>query len=51
MSSSGEAGQAGDEQNIKSEIDELITHDRVVIFSKSLCPYCVDAKNVPRRNL
>ncbi|OXA61034.1 glutaredoxin [Folsomia candida] len=31
---------------IKLEIDELINQDRVVIFSKESCPYCVDAKNV-----
>lgn len=34
------------ENEIKDGIGELIQQERVVIFSKSTCPYCDDAKKV-----
>lgn len=41
---------AGNEEvsqdEIKSNIEELINQERVVIFSKESCPYCFDAKKV-----
>jgi len=49
MSSGGQGEDQKNNQNIKSEIDELISQERVVIFSKEKCPFCVDAKNVIRK--
>ncbi|CAL8111735.1 unnamed protein product [Orchesella dallaii] len=40
----GEEARQGN--GIKDGIDELINQERVVIFSKSTCPYCDDAKKV-----
>jgi len=34
------------QDEIKSNIEELINQERVVIFSKESCPYCFDAKKV-----
>ncbi|ODM97118.1 Glutaredoxin-2, mitochondrial [Orchesella cincta] len=39
-------GAGRQENGIKDGIDELINQERVVIFSKSTCPYCDDAKKV-----
>jgi len=35
-----------DKAQVKATVEELIKQDRVVIFSKSTCPYCWDAKKV-----
>lgn len=35
--------------DLKQNVEELVTQERIVIFSKESCPYCYDAKNV--RNL
>ena len=42
----GAASDALGSSEIKSNINELITQDRVVIFSKTECPFCYDAKEV-----
>lgn len=38
-----------EQSGVKDGIDELINQERVVIFSKSTCPYCDDAKKVHER--
>jgi len=40
------AGAASETSEIKSDIEDLISQERVVIFSKESCPYCYDAKSV-----
>lgn len=40
-----ESGSSG-KKGVQDRIDEIISQDRVVIFSKSTCPYCDDAKKV-----
>ncbi|KAG0200672.1 thioredoxin reductase [Mortierella sp. GBA30] len=32
--------------NIKTQVDEIIANNAVVVFSKSYCPYCTKAKNL-----
>jgi glutaredoxin 3 len=32
--------------SIKTEVSEAINSNQVVVFSKSYCPYCDEAKNI-----
>lgn len=36
---------------VKKGIQDLIAQNKVVIFSKTTCPYCVDAKKVNTRSV
>jgi len=42
----GAASDAIPSPDIKNNINQIISQDRVVIFSKTSCPYCYDAKEV-----
>ncbi|KAF9373713.1 hypothetical protein CPB97_000362 [Podila verticillata] len=33
---------------IKTQVDDIIANNAVVVFSKSYCPYCTKAKNLLR---
>jgi len=43
---SSDSGTMANNAEIKDNVLSLIKQDRVVIFSKSTCPYCWDAKKV-----
>lgn len=47
------AGAASEVSNdeIKKNVEDLVSQERVVIFSKESCPYCYDAKNVSKSQL
>jgi len=40
------AASAIDDVELKKNVEDLLTQERIVIFSKESCPYCYDAKNV-----
>jgi hypothetical protein len=42
----GAASEALTSDDIKKNVEDLLSQERVVIFSKESCPYCYDAKNV-----
>lgn len=42
----GAASEALGTTEIKTNINQLVNQDKVVIFSKTSCPYCFDAKEV-----
>jgi len=42
----GAASEALGSAEIKTNINQLVNQDKVVIFSKTSCPYCFDAKEV-----
>lgn len=35
-----------DMEEVRRGVEDLIKQNKVVIFSKATCPYCVDAKRV-----
>jgi len=42
----GAASEAVTPDEIKRNVEDLLSQERVVIFSKESCPYCYDTKNV-----
>ena len=36
-------------EGLKSQVTELIQNSPVVVFSKTYCPYCDEAKNILRK--
>ena len=36
-------------QSLKNQLQDLIKSTPVIVFSKSYCPYCVEAKNILQR--
>lgn len=36
-------------ESVKTQVSELIQSTPVVVFSKSYCPYCTEAKNILKK--